>query len=201
MQRLFLRRNLWRSLYVLDRIISEFVGRPMAISEDDCSEDTLSPPQINSAGGESAHMMALNAVVQSSQAIGKILRKIYGSRKISIRLGQSLLDECTRRFKALHANFNSSRLFKELLSPAEGVAILYVNVLEMQSILLLTRPYFLHMFILLIQPWKWPADPPRGGSHLERLARACLATAKKAIALIHAAYISDWLPHRNSLIV
>lgn len=35
------RRNLWRSLFVLDRFLAASLGRPTAIRESDCSGPTL----------------------------------------------------------------------------------------------------------------------------------------------------------------
>ncbi|KAK3070381.1 hypothetical protein LTS18_015115, partial [Coniosporium uncinatum] len=40
------RRNLWRSLFVMDRFLCCCLGRPPAISEEDCSGDSLKPAEL-----------------------------------------------------------------------------------------------------------------------------------------------------------
>lgn len=76
-----IRQYLWRSLYVIDRFLSASLGRPIAVSKDECSGDALDPPETPSypMPGVSGHMntSSFAAAVHSCQAVGVILRKIY----------------------------------------------------------------------------------------------------------------------------
>lgn len=101
------RRNLWRSLFVIDRLLACLLGRPTAISETDCSGDSLRPneahpqapslkPNFNETGE-----YALEAAVRSCSAIGLILKKVYQQRKISTRLAQEIADICKTWPRAL----------------------------------------------------------------------------------------------------
>src|SRR3954447_3708443 len=82
-----LRRNLWRSLFVMDRFLSCSLGRPAAISEEDCSGDTLKPADPdndsdtfgfntafqNTANFSQTGALGLEAAVRSCAVIGTIL--------------------------------------------------------------------------------------------------------------------------------
>ncbi|KAJ4360744.1 uncharacterized protein N0V89_001311 [Didymosphaeria variabile] len=92
------RKNLWRSLFVIDRLLACLLGRPTAISESDCSGDNLRPAE---AAAEASNLkanfsetgaFALEAAVRSCSAIGLILKKVYQQRKISTRLAQEIAD-------------------------------------------------------------------------------------------------------------
>ncbi|CAG9937618.1 unnamed protein product, partial [Clonostachys rosea f. rosea IK726] len=199
------RRNLWRSLFVLDKLISEFLGRPSAISEEDCSPSALIPPKVQDGhdANETAQLESSNATVKSCQGMGKILREIYGqSRRVPIQVGKELFDECLHRVKALSPRLLASRLFKELLLPDEGIAVLYINLVEQHCQLLLTRPYFLFLlFQTRKQASKTPETTVRTNSDLSMLSESCLAVAKRTLHLMHAAYMSLWLPRRNTFIL
>jgi hypothetical protein len=97
------RRNLLRSLFVLDRFLSASLGRPTAIRESDCSGDTLATgekppfprapfPTPANAGFTGA--LGLEASVHSCHLIGIILEKVYSKRKISTNLAQDIADRC-----------------------------------------------------------------------------------------------------------
>src|SRR3978361_1304758 len=72
------RRNLWRSLFVLDRFLSASLGRPTAIRESDCSGTTLLTgeksfsPYISGRNTDPASS-ALEASVRSCHVVGVIL--------------------------------------------------------------------------------------------------------------------------------
>ena len=88
------RRNLWRSLYVLDRFLSASLGRPTSIRESDCSGDTLTTgekppfpqaPFPTAANAGFTGTLGLEASVRSCHVIGVILDKVYSQRKISTK--------------------------------------------------------------------------------------------------------------------
>ncbi|CAH0049149.1 unnamed protein product [Clonostachys solani] len=198
------RRNLWKSLFVLDKLISEFLGRPSAISEENCSPSALIQPKVQDEhnANETTHMESFNATVKSCQGMGMILREIYGrSRRVPIQVGKELFDECLHRVKAFSPRLSASRVFKEMLLPDEGIAVLYTNLVELHCQLLLTRPYFLFLlFQTQREASKTPETTVRASSDLGMLSESCLAVAKRTLHLMHAAYMSSWLPRRNTFI-
>ncbi|VUC20311.1 unnamed protein product [Clonostachys rosea] len=199
------RRNLWRSLFVLDKLISEFLGRPSAISEENCSPSALIPPEVQEGHNtnETTHMESFNATVKSCQGMGMILRGIYGqSRRVSIQVGKELFDKCLHRVKAFSPGLSASRIFKEMLRPDEGIAVLYINLIELHCQLLLTRPYFLFLlFHTQKEASKTHETTVHAKSDLSMLSESCLAVAKRTLHLMHAAYMSSWLPRRNTFIL
>ncbi|EPE10259.1 fungal specific transcription factor domain-containing protein [Ophiostoma piceae UAMH 11346] len=123
------RRNIWKSLYVLDRFIAASLGRPSAINEDECTEAALEDAFVthispimdhqyshqhqggnNATGsyGNSAfratetHMLGVNATVRSCRIIGSILTNLYARRRVSIRATQNIVLQCRNWTKDLH---------------------------------------------------------------------------------------------------
>ncbi|KAI9883148.1 MAG: hypothetical protein M1823_005079, partial [Watsoniomyces obsoletus] len=143
-----LRRHLWGSLFVFDRFLSASMGRPVAISEDDCSESFY----LDTAGNDSSNkgynvphpgVLGLEASIRSSHIIGLVLKRIYQKRKVSTRLAQEMADLCAVWPKQLPANLHWRQA---LSSESENcIATLHVNLVYCHSIILLTRPFFLFL--------------------------------------------------------
>ncbi|KAI9794548.1 MAG: hypothetical protein M1816_004435 [Peltula sp. TS41687] len=201
-----MRRNLWRSLFVFDRFLSASMGRPMVISEDDCSEDILKGPEPSTNPVEDAYadisVMGLLASVKSAQIIGDILRRIYQKRKTSTRLAQEIADACkilpTTLAPVLHWRQAASS------SPAQGIAILHVNLLYYHAIILLTRPFFLfvlHAEVNKIGKGPEHHRPRRTARRMERFVEACVVSSTHSITLIHDAYSGGYLPQRNPFVI
>lgn len=211
------RRNLWRTLFVVDRFLSCSLGRPTAISEDDCSGDTLRPADppgdSDSFGFNSAYpsnatfsqtsTFALEAAVRSCSVIGLILKRVYQQRKISTRLAQEIADICKLWPKALAPVLHWRQA--ATASPSQGVAILHVNLFYCHSIILLTRPFFL--FILNAETQKDIAQsqtgirPPRSLSRMEKFSEACVIASTHTILLVQNAFEAGYLPRRNPAVI
>jgi Fungal specific transcription factor domain len=211
------RRNLWRSLFVVDRFLSCSLGRPTAISEDDCSGDTLRPP--NSHGDTDAFgfnatfpststfnqtsAFALEAAVRSCSVIGKILKRVYQQRKISTRLAQEIADICKLWPKALAPSLHWRQA--ATASPSQGIAILHVNLFYCHSIILLTRPFFL--FIVNAEAQKDVTQsmtgvrPGRNYSRMEKFSEACVIASTHTIVLVQNAFEAGYLPRRNPTVI
>ena len=211
------RRNLWRSLFVVDRFLSCSLGRPTAISEDDCSGDTLRPP--NPHGDTDAFdfnatfpststfnqtsAFALEATIRSCSVIGKILKRVYQQRKISTRLAQEIADICKLWPKALALSLRWRQA--ATASPSQGIAILHVNLFYCHSIILLTRPFFL--FILNAETQKEATQnmtgvrPDRNYSRMEKFSEACVIASTHTIVLVQNAFEAGYLPRRNPTVI
>ena len=200
-----MRRNLWRSLYVLDRFLSASLGRPTAIRESDCSGDTLTsaekppPPQIPfpaAANMDSPNSLGLEASVRSCHVIGVILEKVYSRRKISTKLAQEIADHCKGWPKALDPSLHWRQATSA--NPSQGIAILHVNLLYCHSIVLLTRPFFLFLMNKIHQERRASGlRPQRLGGKMEKFAEACVVASCHSIALVQNAFESRYLPRRN----
>lgn len=127
------RRNLWRSLFVLDRFLSTSLGRPTAIRESDCSGDVLGMGTIRPfaltpfpAGADAGLEVApgIAASIRSCHIIGVILEKIYSQRRVSTMIARKIADECKGWPEGLDPSLREHQVDAE--DPAQGIAILHV---------------------------------------------------------------------------
>ena len=198
-----LRRHLWRSLYIFDRFLSASMGRPTAISEDDCSTSFWDAQEDSAAGSSDAQaeigVLGLNASVRSCHIIGLVLRRIYRKRKVSTRVAQEIADLCSRWSKQMPASFHP------LPSPVstQVIATLHVKLLYFHSIILLTRPFFL--FLLSSQLGKRDGSNGRhgqaGSRPMVRFAEKCVSTSVDTILLVQSAFTAEQLPQRNPFVM
>ena len=198
------RRNLWRSLYVLDRFLSASLGRPAAISEEDCSGETLNPARSSSFSVSTdfnhTNSLGLEASVRSCHVIGIILRKVYQKRKISTKLAQEIADQCKLWPKALSPTLHWRQA--SATNPSQGIAILHVNLFYCHSIILLTRPFFLYLLNAEIQKTKRSPShrKPRTGCKMEKFSEACVIASTHTIVLVQNAFEGRYLQQRNPFV-
>ncbi|CAK7262501.1 hypothetical protein SEPCBS57363_000090 [Sporothrix epigloea] len=180
-----LRCNIWKSLYVLDRFIAAALGRPTAISDNDCTDhalkDSVMPPQIapietmgqsssstsyhngssttgsgTGAGGVGTdNNTGFDTVVRSCRIIGVILRKMYARRRVSSRVTFDIAKQCRvwqgeigdslRWKRAVQSADAVAAGLPPLLTRAQNIAILHVNLMYCYGVILLTRPFFLFL--------------------------------------------------------
>ncbi|KAH5557364.1 hypothetical protein HBI25_134350 [Parastagonospora nodorum] len=205
------RKNLWRSLFVIDRLLSCSLGRPTAISDDDCSGDALHPAEqpvesvnlsIHSRPGHNeTGPRALEAAVRSCSVIGTILKKVYQQRKISTRLAQEIADICKSWPRSLPDMLHWRQAANA--SPSQGVAILHVNLFYCHSIVLLTRPFFLYILNLETQRQVGQSATrgPRPYLRMEKFSEACVIASTHTILLVQNAFDAGHLSRRNPAVI
>jgi hypothetical protein len=207
------RKDLWRSIYIIDRLLSCSLGRPTAICEDECSGDTLRPPDRESEQPWSSNLRtvsdynetgppALEAAVRSCSVIGTILRKVYQKRKISTRLAQEISDICKTWPRSLTPILQWRQA--ATASPSQGVAILHVNLFYCHSIILLTRPFLL--YILNKETQRHMEQPngtkgPRPFIRMEKFSEACVIASVHTILLVQNAFEAGYLSRRNPAVI
>jgi hypothetical protein len=201
------RRNLWRSLFVLDRFLATALGRPAAISEEDCSSDSLDSPAdllLDNAqqGEDMIRTVSLDASVRISRSIGTMLKKVYSERKISTKVAQEIVDDC----QLWAFNGHPSLAVSDLLNgkaPAEmGIPILHVHLLHYHSILLLSRPFFIDLLVKTRPTISGDVEPlHRTFSRSEKFSQACVAASTHSVTLVQAAFEAKYLPRRNPFIL
>lgn len=208
------RRNLWRSLFVMDRFLACSLGRPPAISEEDCSGDSLKPgessmsdefgfsnPFMGSADPDQIAAQGLDAAVRSCSVIGTILKRVYQHRKISTKLAQEIADTCKTWPQALAPSLHWRQYASS--SAGQGMAILHVNLFYCHSILLLTRPFFL--YILNSEVQRSPSDAFNGPrsrrsyGRMEKFSDACVIASTHTIVLVQNACDAGYLPRRGPI--
>ncbi|KAF2125811.1 hypothetical protein P153DRAFT_369810 [Dothidotthia symphoricarpi CBS 119687] len=202
------RKNLWRSIFVIDRLLSCSLGRPTAISEDDCSGDVLHPDQsfdinaVTTADFNQTGSCALEAAVRSCSVIGVILRKVYQQRKISTRLAQEIADVCKSWPRSLPSILHWRQAANA--SPSQGIALLHVNLFYCHSIILLTRPFFLYILNLETQRQfnnQTGSRGPRPYLRMEKFSEACVIASTHTILLVQNAFDAGHLSRRNPAVI
>lgn len=210
------RCNLWRSLFVMDRFLACSLGRPPAISEEDCSGDSLKPgepsipdefgftnPLTGSADSNQTVAQGLDAAVRSCSVIGSILKRVYQHRKISTKLAQEIADVCKLWPKALAPTLHWRQY--ATASPSQGMAILHVNLFYCHSIVLLTRPFFL--YILNSEVQRGPSEAfngprsRRNHGRMEKFSEACVIASAHTVVLVQNAYEAGHLPRRDPTVI
>ncbi len=205
------RRNLWRSIFVLDCFLAASMGRPTAISEDDCSREILTTEHESFSSTSSSFFTAvsshssglgLEASVRSCRVIGTILKRVYSKRKISTKLAQEIADECGLWPDALDASLHSRQMNTASIIPSQGIAILHVNLLYSHTIILLSRPFFLFL-LNKVQKERMIGVPRsrRIGSRIEKFSECCVSASCHSISLAQNALDGSYLSYRNPFVM
>lgn len=141
------RRNLWRSLFVLDKFLATALGRPAAIYEDDCSSNVLylaadqSPKSAQEE--DDIRKAGLDSSVRIYTTVSTMLKKIYSEKKVSTKLAQDIVDDCQLWALNAHPSLAAEDLLNGKAPKELGMPILHVQLLHYHSILLLCRPFLL----------------------------------------------------------
>lgn len=197
------RRNLWRSLFVLDRFLAASLGRPTAIRESDCSGDTLTTAEFHTSQSatneEYTNSVALKASTRSCHVIGVVLEKVYSTRKVSASLAQEIANECKSCPQVLDPilHWRQARSAK----PNQGVAILHVNLLYCHSVILLTRPFLVYLMKKKHEDSGKGSGLERYGTKMKQFAESCVVAGCHSIALVQVSLEGGYLPRRNPFVM
>jgi hypothetical protein len=196
------RRNLYRSLFVLDRFIGTVLGRALHIDEHFVSKDVLQPPKIPNGvheGVEPAHLKGLDASVRICWDIGLVLRDIYPKSQI-------YTSDAHRIKQAVDWKSHESLSHDPLLNindPTQSLAILHASLFHLQLHLLLYRPY------LLFSMWQRHASkgkkvlthPIPCQSRLWKYSNSCVRAAYATVGLVKQVKNSGLLPPRDPFVM
>jgi hypothetical protein len=205
------RRNLWKSLFVMDRYMALSLGRPSAIVHHELytgpsvkqpANGTDRSAYSDSLSFDQSATFAMDAAVMSCSVIGRILRDVYQQRKISTRVAQEIAQIC----KEIPGKVAPFLKWPKPLPPdrSRSMAILHVNLLYIHSVVLLTRPFFIYVFNLEIQRKVYPTGPPpirRGFRRIEKFSEACVSAATHAVGLCQGAFKAGYLSSRNPWVI
>ncbi|KAJ2997034.1 hypothetical protein NUW58_g780 [Xylaria curta] len=200
------RKNLWKSLFILDRFLSACLGRPTAISEEDCSNSAFGTPTIadspTSMCAEPTHLAALEAAVKTCKVIGMTLKRVYSKRKISTAVGQEFAAHLETWHRELPPSLNWRQLLNGLDDPTQVIAILHVNLLHCHSVMLLTRPYFLCLLNKSAAGLAGGSSKPSRLSHkMENFAQTCVEASQHILVLTQVVLDYKYLPQCNPFVI
>ena len=197
------RKRLWRSLFIMDRLLAAYLGRPVAIAEEECCGALLNPrvntfQGMSQIGHDQIGAAGLEATVRSAHVIGLILRKVYRQRRISTKLAQELAEECKQWPEKLSPALHWRRATSE--NPRQALAILHANLAYCHSIILLSRPFFLYLLSAEVQQMHLGGGqqaPLRPRVRMQKFSNACIIASKHTVALVQNAYEGRYLTKLN----
>ena len=202
------RRNLWKTLFILDRFLAASLGRPTAICEDDCScviladDEATSPlPVMDTTCLGAVHAKSLDSCVRSCHVIGVTL-KVFSSRKISTAAVQKIVDMSNEGGQGPHTTLQRRHPKEGSTHPAAGIATLHMDLLSLHSLILLTRQLFImHNWKLEEQRSGMAKQSPMYDSPMARYSEACVIASYHTIYLLQGAREAGYLPRRNPFIM
>ncbi|OIW22880.1 putative fungal-specific transcription factor [Coniochaeta ligniaria NRRL 30616] len=206
-----IRRNIWKSLYVMDCFISAMLGRPNGINSRDAPQSSFASDEDDAGGEKSIEADALTASTRASQLISDILSCVYAERKISVKLAHNL----SSRFHAWKACLPPILHWQNISLPNEDprttLAQLHVNLSYFHGIILLTRPFLLQKLISLTRASKGdggmigqPKTDDRdetNSARAEVFPPACVRSAVYSIDAVQSALLKRALPRRDPFVI
>ena len=204
------RRNLWRTLFILDRFLSACLGRPMGISDDECSENALEAPETSTRAGsglpdqetETICAAALDAAVRTCHIIGATLKRVYSRRRISTQVAQEIAEQLERWNRELHPRLHWRRMLNGAIDATHGNAVLHTNLLHFHSVILLTRPFLLCLLAKAQEYYVRKSERPyRPSQRVENFAQTCVEASQHTLVLARAALDAKYLPQCNPFVM
>ncbi|KAK9248837.1 fungal-specific transcription factor domain-containing protein [Lipomyces tetrasporus] len=196
------RQRLWRTLYIQDRFWSSSLGRPLAI--DDCDWDDRDATEL---------ILLDRTVVELSklcEIIGDICLLVYRPRSISSSTSQRLATRLREwsdglppdiQLSSLHLNTADGRKLsvgsianeESRRQMIRNQGLLRLHLTHLNSIILLTRPFFLLMVA------KTPSEIPAQAKTVSRLSSACVLCAARSVDLVMTFFAQNQQPIRSHL--
>ena len=196
------RRQVWRSLFIMDRFLAVSLGRPPAIREGDCSGDALNPPPTSphpTPADMKFYHSGLEAGVRGCHILSIIIKDVYSKRKVSTKIAQDIAERCKVWPRTLPPALHWRQASPS--NPRQAILILHVNMLYCHAIILFTRPFFLYLLSAEMQRKHINQNlEPRHGK-TEKFSEACVIAALHTISLIQTACEGGYLPMQNPFVI
>lgn len=202
------RKNVWKSLYVMDCFLSAMLGRPNGITTRDAPDTTYL--KSNGETEEPLEAVALTASLKASKLVGDILSSVYAERKVSVKLAL----QWSANFESWKASLPPMLHWENIGLPNEDprltLAQLHVNLTYFHGVILLTRPFLLQKMVSVIRANR--ADAGVLGSlnsdgretsraSAEPFPPACVRSAVYSINAIQSALLKRALPRRDPFVM
>ncbi|KAI8939170.1 hypothetical protein NX059_005002 [Plenodomus lindquistii] len=193
-----MRDRIWKSLRVVDQLISNVLGRPPTTSDVDCTV------KYNTKGSEiGANIDVLDASVQIFMIIERVVVEVYSRKRISLRIA----DYVSRQLKSWASKYLSGLSQMILNSTHNGVnrkaSIGACSTLcsYYYGIMLLTRPFLI--YDLYEHTGVSLRSDGTQGNHKEKrkYADAAIDAALSLVDSVQTVIQAGSMPHRMPLIV
>ncbi|EXJ78907.1 hypothetical protein A1O3_08407 [Capronia epimyces CBS 606.96] len=187
------RDRLWKSIRILDLLLSSSVGRPPATSNVDCTVAyDAEPESTDGMQGQNDEPDTLAASVQIFHILERIIIEIYSKRHISVHLTESISHElrawAARWLQPLQSLLHHDSTSRDIPVPYRATGACQVISSYYYAVMLLTRPFLMHELDKRLAATVTPADAPTGLSSRDtgkgRLAEACIESAMLTVDLV-----------------
>jgi hypothetical protein len=190
------RDRIWKSLRVVDQLISNLLGRPPSTSDVDCTVK-YTTPQID------IHIHVLDASLQIFMIIERVVVEVYSRKRISLRIANYV----SHQLKGWASNWLRP-LLDAITDPAPEATSRETSIGACQTlcsyyygIMLLTRPF------LIYELYEYLGTSMRisssGADHVEKekFADAALDAAVAFVDTLQGVIDTGIMPRRMPLIV
>ncbi|KAK9458179.1 fungal-specific transcription factor domain-containing protein [Dipodascopsis uninucleata] len=203
-QQRIVRQRLWRTLYIHDRLWSSSLGRPLAI--DDCDWDDRDTTDLAPLDRIVVEMSKL------CEIIGDICILVYRPQSISSSTSQKLATRLREWSDGLPPDTQLSSMNLNHIDDRNSIGglvsdeikrqvirnqtLLRLHLTHLNSIILLTRPFFLLMIA------KSPSDLGQNQGlykTISRLSSACVLCAARSVDLVMTFFAQNQQPIRSHL--
>lgn len=193
-----MRDRIWKSLRVVDMLISTNLGRPPSTSDVDCTVKY----NITQIDGEAVSHV-LDTSVQIFMIIERVVVEVYSRKRISLRIA----DHVSRQLKGWASNWlqpltdailqfkGDSRMQIGLVGACSTLCSYYYGIM------LLTRPFLIYEIYEYMGASMKGAGTQSDHVNKRKYADAALDAASSFVDTLQAALRTDALPHRMPLIV
>ncbi|KAH8819117.1 fungal-specific transcription factor domain-containing protein [Xylogone sp. PMI_703] len=202
------RRDIWRSLYVLDCFLAVSFGRPTAINHKNAAYTEPNPSIVYRDENAKFEADALLASVKVSSILGEILNRIYDKRKISKSTVRSISAEFYQWKKDLSQKLQWQNISTQCQDSDIALTQLHVNLIYFHGIILLMRPFLLSEVTHYLESKANTAsgESQQGSTFKEdqdvkSFSRACIHSAVYTINAVQATFLRGALPRQDPFIV
>jgi hypothetical protein len=202
----------------MDRFLSACLGRPMAIQDEEISEELFPDHEVKpTLPGvmDSFEYEALSASVRAAQILGTILQQIYRSRKVSLRVARNIAVRIHEWTQSLPEVLQWRPTPTPHDDPGKAMGQLHLWMTYFSTIILLTRPFLLlHVKkIVSQQQGSKPANSSQAlasspaenrvadNPELNKYSAASIRSAMHLIRAVQIIRVKGCLPRRNPFIM
>lgn len=186
------RRRLFKSLYMLDRINSVLLGRPLIIDDYDWDDFDSEDIYDLDAEGNPIKDPRFECIIQAckiSKLAGKVIRNYYLDGIINAYKAEKLAIELKLWSLSLPEPLQIDKIFRP--ETVNKMPLLTMHLSQLYSIVLLCRPFF--MFVILNKKHKKHSTKKANGENLQKrpktrletsMCNFCKATTKSSTLII-----------------
>jgi hypothetical protein len=192
------RDRIWKSVRVVDQLISNLLGRPPSTSDVDCTVK-YSVAEV----GDDMDVQILDASVQIFMIIERVVVEVYSRKRISLRIAnyvsRQLKTWASNWLEPLHEAIDRASLNNS--SPEAAVGACSTLCSYYYGIMLLTRPFLIYELYDHMG-----ASLKGGGTQVEheekrKFADAALDAASSLVDILQIVIHTGKMPRRMPLIV